>query len=73
MGRIEKAICDYLNKHRNKGNFYQKDIIELLNISTDKYDLLFKSLMAGYEIGYKAGRKEEKKKGRAKNGTKETL
>ena len=72
MGRIEKAICNYLNKHKNKGNFYKNDFTEILSLSADKYEMIFYSLIAGYEIGYKAGRKEEKK-GRAKNGTKETL
>ena len=63
MSRIEKAVKEYETRtNKNKGNFYQKDLIELLSMSNDKYELMFNSIAAAYIIGYRAAMREKKKK-----------
>ncbi|MBO7476286.1 MAG: hypothetical protein J6T36_05115 [Campylobacter sp.] len=63
MGRIEKAVKEYETRtDKSKGNFIQKDLIELLSMSNDKYELMFNSIAAAYIIGYRAAMREKKKK-----------
>lgn len=63
MSRIEKAVFDYWNRSdKNKGKFNHKDLIELLSMSNDKYELMFNSIAAAYIIGYRAAMREKKKK-----------
>ena len=63
MSRIEKAVKEYETRtDKNKGNFNQKDLIELLSMSNDKYELMFNSIAAAYIIGYRAAMREKKGK-----------
>lgn len=63
MGRMNKAIQDYRERiDKNIGCFYTRDFVELLNISSDKYDLMMNSVFAGFIIGFRCGKREAKRK-----------
>ncbi|MBO7475756.1 MAG: hypothetical protein J6T36_02350 [Campylobacter sp.] len=63
MDRIKKAVKEYETRtDKSKGKFYQKDLIELMSMSNDKYELMFNSIAAAYIIGYRAAMREKKKK-----------
>ena len=64
MGRITTALNDYQSRaDKRKGTFKISDIVEIHNISKDDYLLnIFNSLESGYQIGYRAGQKEQKEK-----------
>jgi hypothetical protein len=75
MGRIANAINDYQSRaDKRKGTFKISDIVEIRNISEDDYILnIFNSLESGYQIGYRAGQKEQKEKNKNKLSKNELL
>ena len=69
MGRIANAIKDYKNlKNERLGGFYANDFIEILDMSTSEFEIMANSFNAAFIIGYRAGKREERKRqqGRAK-------
>lgn len=63
MGRIENAIKDYWSrKNKNKGVFFVNDFTELLTMSKSEFELMANSLNAGYVIGYRAAKREQRAK-----------
>lgn len=66
MRDIEKAIDDYKKEfwkdNTNRGKFYSTDISQVIDISTDLYDLVCNGLNAGFMIGYRLGKKEGRKR-----------
>ena len=51
---------DEQNAKTQRGEFYVSDTIQLLEMSEDKYDLVSNSMQAGFMIGYRLGRKDQK-------------
>jgi len=65
---MKKAIEEYErrfvrvpeNVNRGRGAFYVSDSCQLLEMSRDKYELLTNALEAGFMVGYRLGRKDQK-------------
>lgn len=61
---MKKAITDYYKmidqENTNKYAFYVSDMSQLMDMSRNKVDAVFNSLMAGFMVGYRAGMKDQK-------------
>lgn len=61
---MEKAIEDYnrMVEKRKKTRYllYMSDFFQLYELSDNKADMIVNVLKAGFMIGYKAGRKDQK-------------
>lgn len=60
---MKKEIDEYMrisNNSRRRYVFYFGEIQQILDISPSVVDGVFHGLMAGFAIGYKAGRKDQK-------------
>lgn len=60
---MKKAIDEYMrirNNSRRRYAFYFGEIKQILDISPSVVDGVCHGLMAGFAIGYKAGRKDQK-------------
>lgn len=65
---MAKAIEDYMKltdkndgtRSQNKYVFYASDLQQLVDMSHDKYDAIFKATMAAFMVGYRAGRRDQK-------------
>ena len=61
---MKKAIEDYnrmIEKGKNKRYLlYVSDVCQLYELSDSKVDVIINALKAGFMIGYKVGRKDQK-------------
>lgn len=60
---MKKAIDEYMrirSNSRRRYAFYFGEIKQILDISPSVVDGVFHGLMAGFAIGYKAGREDQK-------------
>ena len=67
MRSIQKAINDYLKKFpadSKRGCFWSSDAYQVRSMSTDIWDNIFNALMAGFMVGYRYGKKENKNNNR---------
>lgn len=66
MRDIQKAIDDYKKEFckdgTNRGKFFSTDIQQVIDMSTDVFDLVCNGLNAGFMIGYRLGKKEGSKR-----------
>ena len=51
----------YLHKNCNEGQFYYNDVQQIARMSANKWDLIKNALYAGYMIGIRKGRRDQKK------------
>ena len=73
MERIVKASNDYKtyrkrNDHNNIGAFFASDYQEIKENSKSLYDVMYLALTAGFMIGYRRAKKEERQKKGVCNG-----
>ena len=73
MERIVKASNDYKtylkrNDHHNIGAFFASDYQEIKENSKSLYDVMDLALTAGFMIGYRRAKKEERQKKGLCNG-----
>ena len=61
MRSIRKAIDEYAKMEINRrAAFYYQEIKEVLDMSTNAADAAMNGIMAGFAIGYRVGRKDQK-------------
>lgn len=58
---IEEYEKKYLNKSGNEGQFYYNDVQQINRMSANKWDLIKNALYAGYMIGMRKGRRDQRK------------
>lgn len=65
---IRKTIEEYermfpvRKDNHNKGAFYMSDFQQLWSISNTQYECTSNALMAGFMVGYKCAKREQRKK-----------
>ena len=70
MRSMQKAIDDYKKKftdsgNHNKGGFWASDMWQIKEISNSKiWECIQNALMAGFMVGYRYGKKENKNNNR---------
>lgn len=64
MRNVKKSIDDYKKNFEPKGigGFNYSDFIQLDQISSDKWDIMFNAVMFGFMVGYRRAKTEAKEK-----------
>jgi hypothetical protein len=54
MRNVEKVLAEYDSRYEGKSKIYATEITELLERSTDSFDLLWSCIRYGYVLGRRA-------------------
>ena len=61
---IEKVLAEYDSKYEGKSKIYATEVNDLLERSTDTFDLLWNCIKFGYVLGRRAERSKQYKRNR---------
>ena len=63
---MAKAIEEYQDKHcpgdSTKCAFYASDVQQIIKMSNGVYDVIANALMAGFTVGYRCAKSDERRK-----------